>query len=88
MDKEVRILGRRDGGERPRGLIQKEKQLQLSSRAAIGKLAFGDTKITSVEAQNRTKIMPVIVHAGRRCIGGHDNHRNPESVLIVALHTF
>jgi len=49
-----------------------EKQLQVGSRAAIRKteLAFGDAKIMLDEAQNRTKIMPVIVHVACVRIGG------------------
>ena len=75
MDKEVCILGGGDGVERPRCSIQMEKQSQIGSRAAIGKteLAFGDAKIMLNEAQNRTKIMPVIVHVACVRIGGDDN---------------
>src|SRR5580704_3567863 len=66
-----------------------EKQSQVGSGASIGKteLAFGDAKIMLNEAQNRTKIMPVIVHVACIRIGGDDNQWNTESVLIVALHT-
>jgi hypothetical protein len=89
VNKEVCILGGGDGVERPRRLIQIEKQCQVGVCTTIGKteLAFGDAKIMLDEPQNRTKIMPKIVHVACRCIGGHDNQWNTESVLIVALHT-
>src|SRR5262245_49796543 len=81
------ILGCTHTLELPGWLVQIEEICQIRRSTVIGKgeLTFWNPEVMLDETQYAAEVMPEIVDITCRCVGGDDNQRNAESILVVAL---
>src|SRR4029079_8143848 len=73
--------------EAPGGLVQMKEASQISRSTAVGKseLTFWNPKVILDETQNAAEVIPKIADKTCRRVGGDDDQRNAESILVVAL---
>src|SRR6267378_6063761 len=81
------VLGCTHTLEGPGCLVQMEEAFQISRSTAVGKieLTFWNPEVMLDETQNAAEVIPEIADKTCRRVGGDDNQRNAESILVVAL---
>jgi hypothetical protein len=81
------VLGCTHTLESPGRLVQMEEASQISRSTAVGKseLPFWNPEVMLDEAQDAAEVIPEIADITCRRVGGDDNQRNAESILVVAL---